>query len=120
MKLFALLILSFFSIDSFCQNTLCTITKNIDDSSLNSLSFNRGWSPNEINEKIKEIINNQLDSNYQFPTLENTQKELFIKLTDFKNYWFFESSYYEFKEKLNYSLLIGESAKKMFINYYTL
>lgn len=74
-----------FTLNLYGQNTLI-------DSTFKIPSFDKKWELDEFRDVFIYILDKEKDKKNELPSHKNNQKDLFVFITNFENYWFIQHS----------------------------
>jgi hypothetical protein len=80
-------------------------------------SINRDWSYTEYQQILEDIVAKQKTSDYQYLTFKNNS-QLLLKLTEYQNYWFFDSEFLPLNERIIAIANITKLVITIMLNYY--
>jgi hypothetical protein len=100
-----------------CQNSKKNTAPQSGADSISTPSLNREWAAPDFQQVFTNIISSQNNASGEIITIDKNPK-LFAKLTDIKNYWFFNSKYHTLDERFQFTLSIQDLVKTVFVNYY--
>ncbi len=83
-------------------------------------SLNKSWTPDEYVQTTKILLEQNQQKTLELPSTKNNALKIIDKITDYNDYWFWESNAMTNDDKILISLNLTESLTQLTFVYYNL
>ncbi|RYU93341.1 hypothetical protein [Emticicia agri] len=112
MKKLPLILLILFPL--LCKSQNATINKYFD---AGIPTLNKSWTAQEYVNAINLLDKLAKEGTLALPSTKNETKDLFFKISNFENYWFFKSEVIGYQDKMTFLLMVQKPLLTLYFTY---